>query len=185
MDRGRLINGGRVPIIKTPNHEMQPGHDQWVAGISYPISFATFRGAGWRGNQWDSLTINVRHEGNGLYYYQWLRLLLLTYGFIDPDGLARRIATLIEVNMNYHLALQRAYLVTPTGNRSNWDNAANRPNINLPNRPIHFRMRYAYVVSEARIEYDLVHLFIGNLPIGGDSPFGRATRMTSRAVRGF
>jgi len=81
----------------------------------------------------------------------------------SPDTIALRLATLIEVNMNYHLALQRG-------------------GTSLPATPTHFQLEKAFVVSEATVEARIPHFFLNMSPFtGGES----GIEITHRVLRGY
>jgi len=142
VDIDTLLSGMRVPIIKTP------GRNEWRSGLH---TIGQDNPWNTRGTHFTGSPMNANRDlqrGPGLYYYEKVRNLILIRSIFELDEITSRIATLIELNMNYHLALQ---------------NGATSP----PSSPTHFDLRRAYVLSEATLEVDFRHYFINWNYVGG------------------
>ena len=157
LDIQTLQAGQRVPIFKT-----RPEH--WRTGRVLPGS--NFLGAK---NPWGTDPGIVHHpstadnEGPGLYYYQHLRNLLLIFSAF-PGGLdfiTNRIAILIELNMNHHLAKQN--------------------NASKPKYPDRFSLKETYVLATTEVEVDFRHFFIGGAFLNGE----RSNNISRTAIRGY
>ncbi|MCL1935761.1 MAG: DUF5702 domain-containing protein [Defluviitaleaceae bacterium] len=155
LDIRTLLAGQRVPMFKSI--DIEDGH--FRTGINHMprVGDRNVWGTQIRGIQHDPAT--ATSEGKGSYYYEYLRmyLLLLSVFPLGLDYITNNIATLIELNMNYHLN-----------------------DGSVPNYPHHFKLSEAYVLTRASVEVEFNHFFIGNNAlargIGINSAKATATR---------
>jgi len=154
FDIQRLIETGqRVPLIKTPQTSPNSPNHEWQSGLRYFEIYQTNR------TIWQDTVSGDPIEGRGLFYYQYLRLLIMLN---SPSVIAMRLATLIEVNMNYHLSLQKG-----SGT--------------LPDTPKHFKLSNAYVLAESTVTATVPHMFIQMPFIGGSD----GSQFTVSVTRGY
>lgn len=151
-DISALLDGHRVPLLKRCG--VNDGRVEWrtPAGlISVGIYFDTPTIWGTRENPLD---------GRGLYYYQYLRLLMLVRG---PEGMTERLATLIEKNMNYHLAGGQFLPQT------------------IPESPDRgFRLSRSRVAADVVIAGDMPYFFIGTPRLSPESENARSFNVVAR-----
>ena len=150
LDIDTLLSGRRVPLLKTGNAWRMSLAGMVGTNNPWNTSFPHFK----RNNP------NAGMGPAGAWYYRdYLRVRLL---LVNPATLERRIATLIEVNMNYHINLQNGQQ-------------------GLPPAREHFRLDRAYVLAEATVNVHIPNFFI-QMPFLGGS---RGTQFQVRAVRGY
>ncbi|MCL2356940.1 MAG: DUF5702 domain-containing protein [Defluviitaleaceae bacterium] len=211
-DWNRLLNGGRVPLSKVAERFL---HDLCCSSGNdnlFSVGFASYQTRPDRQTQWGTRSGNINEPGSrGLYYDQWLRLIILSRLLMGGenrrvgvtfDQFASRIATLIEVNMNYHLALQDNADAGRTESRttsrrvpprvlggSGWRWSTERQetivNAMLPSAPDQFQLQRSYVVSIVEIEYEFPLYFINANAFGRNENFGRRATMRAVAQRGY
>ncbi|MCL1999409.1 MAG: DUF5702 domain-containing protein [Turicibacter sp.] len=161
IDIQTLLDGGRVPILKDHRRLKAGQPTQWRSGVAYSaaenIWGTTLPHRGSQGVLAENAT-----EGEGWYYYQYLRFMLLLR---RNDIVTERIATLIELNMNHYMS-----------------------GGNLPPTPTEFRLANAYLLADVTIDATVPNFFIGNpfsRNLTGDENQSSNFQVTATATRGY
>lgn len=154
-DIDTLINGKKVPLIKKAN---MTSKCHWRTSIHYTFQDAVLGNSAW--GPWGQ-----KGEGTGMYYYEYLRQLILFNFFAGNDTIAHRISTLIELNMNNYM----------NGNNG----GVNKPLTNLSK----FKMNKAFVVVDAKLTGSVPYFFISMPFLAEKVPDGDTRKMGFEVVK--